>query len=1419
MSPSQKSDTEIVSWVKSILRDQGPNLDLVDDEFFYGVKVSESGSREPTRWLELVVGIFALLVCAPAENKNNFSPHWRLLWQGARFTRGNRSTTTINLCSPDFRHAADILSQVNILNYAEHSLEIPPEKVDDKVKDFVSRVRSKGAMPFQFLDSSVIQRIISGKSLLQKLPLCILNIASSMAMRSDMDDKLFLILKNNIGRNDVELHGYCFRDMIESSSSALERIFRSGNESAMVYISNIMTWYNECNPGCPTGLLFLVFTVPKQSSSIQFKEKAMDIEKLFITNSIKTLKREILTKTSNSTKHVTCFNILFNLKACLFLCDGSESFKERLDVDAISYSEAMVSQLKFVRRSSFLKCLGRDKHLVAKFLSYLENWQKSFIAAFDSLCGLSIIKEKNLIRGKVFELIMISNSFLIAYFKLIGLQIVLEIHGLSKNYFEGLTTRSLHILQNISRLFSSLSANNSAILNFDKRKFMAEVTVNCVSFTSNHISGDISEILVKLTKMTSTALRINLSDFTSITQFLIFTLYTDIQVYMDKECKNYRNALVEICGQKGFRGLPFDMQIGLFRGVIEEVCASILHPKIPSLPNNVRDANLARILEFDEEVKIAPIFVSNGPLETSLKCLFESIRGFVMNTMYRVNFNGLNVFSNALALKFRNPVVFLWLKCLTGVHNNIGTKRRENIENFERLSLLNYSTSIVVNEEAKSCLDIYLKVQLTSGIESLTKTNRSEYLSPSLYALCAYMKQSCCYVWLPFVVRLWPLQLITNCYKPCVSIEDQNMAMFQTIHNLCALRRGSSADLVESAVVNLRRIGIGSKSEFGKMDELNARYDHLIRIVACSIRIDCNQLADDVYTEFEKLRRLVSDFLNEAKRIGISLGNSKSMIQLGILFQPSHAEYFNWWANVRQLGGNEDIKITNHIVCTNEHSRVIDALSSVNEEWTRKILTYVWLSFYQLDPISSLEYLKTKLALNHQWDRSTILCMIAVASSDMKFAEIFRKETSPSTELKSKAFVLAKIDENVRTKWENVVSYLLERTPSTSFQHRFISFCLKPTEESWKNVSAPKSVENTFFEALSSSEKPWDCGIHFADLIVYVSIATTFEKPNGLADKLMRKGAFSTDDGYVFGPINTFPSNEFNRKVLASTLRKNPSFTAYYQNYVISRCMNPNFKPWSMEKAMSFKEFISDVNSKMFLCISCICFLTKSVPAYQALAKIMEKAEYRMLAHEFQWEDINKKFLSSLFPSDDLNNDNLQLMIDSWIAIYEMNGNTCPDQLKSSILKSLNSNGSRINLAVEGTIKFESALRNFCKLLQKISDIDVTALKNIFIRMFYRMNNALNVICKSDVFKSLNKPFKIMILDAAVIGMINELDTTTVSTRKKEVVVHTLRIFGEIVEDLDNAAMRRWISEMKNKLRRKKHLVRHLKEHEHNLLC
>ena len=70
----------------------------------------------------------------PAVRRNNIRVrgkrdikrlYWRLLWQGARFTKGNRSTTTINHCSPDFRHAADILSQVNILNYAEHSLEIP----------------------------------------------------------------------------------------------------------------------------------------------------------------------------------------------------------------------------------------------------------------------------------------------------------------------------------------------------------------------------------------------------------------------------------------------------------------------------------------------------------------------------------------------------------------------------------------------------------------------------------------------------------------------------------------------------------------------------------------------------------------------------------------------------------------------------------------------------------------------------------------------------------------------------------------------------------------------------------------------------------------------------------------------------------------------------------------------------------------------------------------------------------------------------------------------------------------------------------------------------------------------------------------------------------------------------------------------
>jgi len=77
-------------------------------------------------------------------------------------------------------------------------------------------------------------------------------------------------------------------------------------------------------------------------------------------------------------------------------------------------------------------------------------------ATSDSLFALSINKGKDLIRGKVFELVIISNSFLIAYSKLIGLQIVLKINGLSKNYYESLTCRSLPILQIISRLFSRL---------------------------------------------------------------------------------------------------------------------------------------------------------------------------------------------------------------------------------------------------------------------------------------------------------------------------------------------------------------------------------------------------------------------------------------------------------------------------------------------------------------------------------------------------------------------------------------------------------------------------------------------------------------------------------------------------------------------------------------------------------------------------------------------------------------------------------------------------------------------------------------------------------------------------------------------------------------------------------------------------
>ena len=107
-----------------------------------------------------------------------------------------------------------------------------------------------------------------------------------------------------------------------------------------------------------------------------------------------------------------------------------------------------------------------------------------------------------------------------------------------------------------------------------------------------------------------------------------------------------------------------------------------------------------------------------------------------------------------------------------------------------------------MNEEAISCLDIYLKVQLTSGIESLTEMNCSEHLGPSLDALYAYTKQSCYYVWFPFVIEEYQ-NVFVKLQNKCASLEDQNMAMFQTIHKLCTLRRGLSADLIESAVVNL----------------------------------------------------------------------------------------------------------------------------------------------------------------------------------------------------------------------------------------------------------------------------------------------------------------------------------------------------------------------------------------------------------------------------------------------------------------------------------------------------------------------------------------------------------------------------------------------------------------------------------------
>jgi len=119
-------------------------------------------------------------------------------------------------------------------------------------------------------------------------------------------------------------------------------------------------------------------------------------------------------------------------------------------------------------------------------------------ATSDSLFALSINKEKDLIRGKVFELVIISNSFLVGYSKLIGLQIVLKINGLSKNYHEILTCRSLPILQIISRLFSRLVKKLSKRSCWDllSERFSIAVNEEAISCLDIFLRGKVFELVI-----------------------------------------------------------------------------------------------------------------------------------------------------------------------------------------------------------------------------------------------------------------------------------------------------------------------------------------------------------------------------------------------------------------------------------------------------------------------------------------------------------------------------------------------------------------------------------------------------------------------------------------------------------------------------------------------------------------------------------------------------------------------------------------------------------------------------------------------------------------------------------------------------------------------------------------------------------
>ena len=918
---------------------------------------------------------------------------------------------------------------------------------------------------------------------------------------------------------------------------------------------------------------------------------------------------------------------------------------------------------------------------------------------------------------------------------------------------------------------------------------------------------------------------------------LCSALIGDIKLFKDNKYSHFVSVLHEVFGYQSYH--CNEEWILMIHRVLNQTLKYLVVPEYQINASYYLDYGTIRDYPklFDEnklcsktkdEITVAPLFVSDGPLE-----LFVNIGLFY----FTKNWNEASIRHTSLDprifqriidgfnLSIRNPILHQKLECFTMVNDHT-YKLLQKLKNFKEF--LNQTIEVSINEKAEMSAGVFIK---SAGTSSDKVKHTYDALISNLARICVKLignsteRHANC---VPNLVALWPLSFsVSHQENESTNMNDEFIKDF-LLKQLYSTKNGMDRDkklkIMEGILYNLDA-QCSNEQNKGIEQLVKTRLYHLIKIFATLININLSPeraLKAIPNRDFCLYETGLKNFVNKVKRISSFEGNQE-FTKLRTLLEPHDIVM---WKNLVAWG--QAISFLELVLCrTRDHHIFIDALISINEDWTKDLLSTTLLAYYRVSPLHALKYITTIVQLKN-WDRTMLGSIFIAASADLRCRRDFTEleyldyPTKGTCNFPKKCSIKT---EQMKIAWETLRNTLKNHCNIDSLEYRFLYFCFDPFSIPWKDINATKRLENYIFTSLRTSRKPWDRGFYNIFVIKFLQIGVEsghIDCVKYLLENIYTECTEFAPNITKMSKFTFYPvKNQENLSMLGNALKSNSKLQSFYEKYVIKRCLDDSFNPWQNDgEISSFVGFIKNYIPSSWLIISGTYLLSKRIKSYVQLEKDMFKSENKNFHKMYEWDKMNAKIMKSLCPKGSITLGNIESFVESWIFLYEMKKETNSSTVwRKTILESLIPPFSLITSYSDKRESNAASYVTFLKqieiLLEKFSFLHLSDFEALITCIF------MDIDCLSEFLRNLqnnladisSQQVKVLTLRCLFDKSLREMNTNTITSHRKSLYFNMLVNLSLAYKNLSlSQIFRRQLEDLKATLRRKRTFLAYLME-------